>query len=165
MTESSLQRAREAAGSTVPGLFVLTASHEGKRSGVVVKSVAWAADEPLLLAAFVRRGHWIEPIIRDSRRFALCRVDDAASPQSVLLLKRFAETSRPREGDPFDGVETMPVLTGAPTLARSGLVFDCEVHRHFDLEADHELYVGLVRAVRAQSETFILEVKPAPARP
>jgi flavin reductase (DIM6/NTAB) family NADH-FMN oxidoreductase RutF len=163
-TQGTLE-ARAAAGLALGGPYVMTASHEGKRSGVVARSLAWAADEPPLVAVFVRRGHWIEPVIRDSRRFAVSRVDSPESPTAALMMKRFAETSRPKDGDPFDGIESVTVYTGAPALARSSVVVDCEVHRHFDLDADHELYLGLVRAVRLNGEVAVLEVKPPPARP
>jgi flavin reductase (DIM6/NTAB) family NADH-FMN oxidoreductase RutF len=124
------------------GLFVLTARHEGKRAGVMVRSVQPAAEEPPLVCVAVRRGHWIEPVIRDSHAFAVCQVTSVEG----LMLRKFAETSRPRDGDPFDCVQTMRLATGAPVLARSPLALDCEVVRHFDLEADHELYIGLVVA-------------------
>lgn len=39
-------------------------------------------------------------------------------------------------------------MTGSPVLLRSIVAFDCEVVRHFDLEADHELFVGQVLASR-----------------
>lgn len=129
------------------GLFVLTARHEGKRAGVVVRSVQPAADEPPLVCVAVRRGHWIEPVIRDSHAFAICKVTSGDG----LMLRKFAETSRPRDGDPFDCVQTTRLATGSPILARASLALDCEVVRHFDLEADHELYIGLVVACHVGS--------------
>jgi flavin reductase (DIM6/NTAB) family NADH-FMN oxidoreductase RutF len=126
------------------GVFVLTAQFEGKRAGVVVRSVQPCADEPPLLCVAVRRGHWIEPIVRDSHAFAICK----SSAADRLLLRKFAETSRPRDGDPFDCVPLERLATGAPVLSRSPHVLDCEVLRHFDLEADHELYIGHVLAAR-----------------
>jgi len=161
----ALQDAKRAAGMLSPGLFVLTAAHEGRRSGVVARSVAWASDEPLLIAVFVKRGHWIEPVLRDSRKFAVCQVVDAAGPTMSLLLRRFAETSRPRDGDPFDGIDSTTLITGSPVLARSPLVLDCEVHRHFDLEADHEAYLGLVRAVRINGVRSVVAPPPPPPKP
>jgi flavin reductase (DIM6/NTAB) family NADH-FMN oxidoreductase RutF len=105
------------------------------------------ADEPPLIAVAVKTGHWIEPLIRDSHVFAICRVN----PAERLLLRKFAETSRPRDGDPFDCMATERLVTGAPIIAKSGLALDCEVVRHFDLEADHELFIGLVRGVKMGS--------------
>ncbi len=126
------------------GLYVLSAQHEGRRSGVVVRSVQPCADAPPMVCVAVRRGHWIEPIIRDSHAFAVSKISRA----DRLLLRKFAETARPRDGDPFDCFPSMRLVTGAPVIIRSPLAIDCEVVRHFDLEADHELYIGLVMAAR-----------------
>jgi flavin reductase (DIM6/NTAB) family NADH-FMN oxidoreductase RutF len=144
MADAKLSGMQRAMADLSRGLFVLTAQHEGKRAGVVVRSVQVCADEPPLLAVAVKTGHWVEPLIRDSHVFALCRVSAAER----LLLRKVAETSRPRDEDPLDCVATERLATGAPVLARSTLALDCEVLRHFDLEADHELFIGLVRAVR-----------------
>jgi flavin reductase (DIM6/NTAB) family NADH-FMN oxidoreductase RutF len=156
MQDESTLRARKAMALLSAGRFVLAAGFEGRRAGVVPISVACAAEEPLLVAAFVRRGHWIEPIIRDARAFSICRVDDPESPAWAMLLRRFAEAARPRDPDGFDGVETLTLATGAPILARTSLAFDCEVHRHYDLDADHELYVGLVRGVLHEGERTLV---------
>lgn len=127
------------------GLYVMTAQFETKRSGIVVRSVQAAAEEPPLVCVAVRRGHWIEPIIRDSHCFGVSKVGTV----DRLLLRKFAETARPRDGDPFDCLPTVRLTTGAPILAKTSLALDCEVFRHIDIEADHELYIGLVVAARS----------------
>ncbi len=131
------------------GTFLLTAAHENDRAGARVGSVAQCATEPLLLSVALRKGHSIEPLIRDSHAFAVCRVN----PQDRLLLRKFSEHSAPDENaDPFDSLPVERLATGAPVLKRSLLAFDCEVVRHFDLEADHELYVGQVLDVRIYAD-------------
>lgn len=153
---------REATEMLSVGTFLLTSQFEGRRAGVLARAVMVAANEPLLIAASVRCGHWIEPIIRDSRRFGICRIDDPCSPIMTLLLRRCAEPARPREGDVFDTMPTITAAGGAPLLARSSLAFDCEVVRHLDLEADHELYVGRVIIARAgDTQSVIIESKPS----
>jgi flavin reductase (DIM6/NTAB) family NADH-FMN oxidoreductase RutF len=145
MSPSKLGQTQQALASlNGAGLFLLTAQHDGKRAGVVVKSVQPCGDEPPLVCVAVRRGHWIEPIIRDSHSFAVCRVEAI----DKLLLVKFSESSRPRDGDPFDCLPTTRLVTGAPILQRATIALDCEVVRHFDLEADHELYIGHVLEVR-----------------
>ncbi len=127
------------------GWFVLTAAFEAKRSGMIVRWVQPCAEEPLLVAVAARRGHSIEPLIRDSHSFAICRID----PEDKLLTRKFAVHRPPDDtGDPFDAVPVETLVTGSPIIRRSPLVLDCEVVRHFDLEADHELFVGLVVAGR-----------------
>lgn len=128
------------------GHFVLTSAFEAKRSGMIVRWVQPCAEEPLLVSVAARRGHSIEPLIRDSHAFALCRVD----PEDKLVARKFAVHRPPDDaGDPFDSVPVETMVTGSPVLKRSQLVLDCEVVRHFDLEADHELFIGLVVAGRA----------------
>lgn len=130
------------------GWFVLTAAYESKRSGMIVRWVQPCADEPLLIAVAARRGHSIEPLIRDSHSFAICRMD----PEDKLLNRKFAIHRPPDDmGDPFDAVPVETMVTGSPIIKRSTLVLDCEVVRHFDLEADHELFIGLVRAGRVST--------------
>ncbi|MCB9845223.1 MAG: flavin reductase [Phycisphaeraceae bacterium] len=129
------------------GLFVITAAHDGKRSGVLVKSVQICSDEPVLVSVAVRKGHSIEPLIRDSRVFAVCLVD----PTDRLIRQKFdpnADCDPEERTDPFDAIPVTTLATGSPIPVRSIMAIDCEVVRHFDLEADHELYVGLVRAAR-----------------
>src|SRR5437868_6723731 len=123
MLNPKLSEPQRAMTAISAGLFVLTAQFEGKRAGVIVRSVQPCADEPLLLCAAVRRGHWIEPIIRDSHAFAVCMIPSA----DKLLVRKFAETARPRDGDPFDCMPTIRLVTGAPVIARAVVALDCEV--------------------------------------
>lgn len=139
--EADVDRVLSALGS---GHFLLTSQHGGKRAGITTRWVMACAHTPLLVSAAVHRGHWIAPIIRDSHAFAICAVD----PGATLLLRKCAETCRPRDGDPFDFVPTTRLATGSPIVEGDSLALDCEVRRHIDLEADYELYVGLVLATR-----------------
>ncbi len=124
------------------GLYVMTASFEGKKAGATVRSAMPCATEPLLLCVASRKGHGIEPIIRDSRHFALCQLD----PTDRLMSRKFSSMSR--EADAFDSLPIETLVSGSPVIKRSLLAFDCEVVRHFDMEADHELYVGRILAAR-----------------
>jgi flavin reductase (DIM6/NTAB) family NADH-FMN oxidoreductase RutF len=122
------------------GPCVMTAQFEGDRSGVRVFSVMPCATDPLMVALAVRRGHSIEPLIRDSRGFAIC----AIAPDDRLVLRKFPEDGTAAATDPFDSLSVMALKTGAPILKRAIWAFDCEVVRHFDLDADCEIYVGAV---------------------
>jgi flavin reductase (DIM6/NTAB) family NADH-FMN oxidoreductase RutF len=144
MTTTKSSEAQRALADLQSGIYVLSSQFEGRRSGVVVRSAQPCAEEPPLVCVAVKRGHWIEPIIRDSHCFAISRIN----PADRLLLRKFAETSRPRDGDPFDCLPTSRLITGAPVIVKATLAIDCEVVRHFDLEADHELYIGLVLGAR-----------------
>jgi flavin reductase (DIM6/NTAB) family NADH-FMN oxidoreductase RutF len=63
-----------------------------------------------------------------------------------LLLKKFDDDAP--EDDPFDSFSVCGLKTGSPILTCAIAAIDCEVARHFDLEADHELYVGQVMDAR-----------------
>ena len=154
---NSVRAAIEALDAAGAPTFVMTAAFEGKRTGLIVRSVQRCSDEPQLLCVAARKGHSIEPLIRDSHHFVLCKV----GANERLLLRKFGaeppalseEGLLPgQEGDPFDSLRVTTMFSGAPVLARSPLVFDCEVVRHFDLESDHELYIGLVHAARFTAE-------------
>lgn len=136
---------RQALGLLPSGLFILTAAFDSKRSGTFVGSVQRCADEPVLISVACRKGHAIEPLIRDSHRFAVCQL----AAHDRLLARRFESVQGPDDRyDPFDSLEVDHLVSQAPILKHAILAMDCEVFRHFDLESDHELYVGLVVAAR-----------------
>jgi len=123
---------------------VLTAAYEDDRAGVRVYSVQPCSTEPALVSIALRKGHFIEPLIRDSHHFGLCLV----APSDRLVLRKFPEDPAAQNDDPFDAFPTGRLVSGAPIIERGLAALDCEVVRHFDLEADHEIYVGLVLAAK-----------------
>lgn len=129
------------------GLYIMTAAHEDQRNGMRVLSVQQCSLEPRLLAVATRKGHPIEPIIRDSHAFAVCKIDESQK----LVLRKFSTEPGPDEEDPFDSFMVDRMQTGSPVLSRCLAALDCEVVRHFDLEADHEIFVGLIVAARIGS--------------
>lgn len=136
---------RRAVGILPTGVFVVTAAFENKRSGMLATSVGRCADEPLLICVACRKGHPIEPLIRDAHHFAVCLLES----DDKLTARRFERAGPPEDRfDPFDSLEVGRLHSSAPVLRRSALALDCEVFRHFDLDADHELYIGLVQGAR-----------------
>jgi len=141
------QRIAHALGLLPSAWFLMTSAFEEHRRGVLVRSVQACGSEPWLIAIALRKGHAIEPVIRDARAFALHAVDESEK----RLLRAFGRHPVPdaeQETDPFDAFPLTTLATGAPVLRRAGLVLDCELARHFDLENEYEIYVGLVRAAR-----------------
>jgi flavin reductase (DIM6/NTAB) family NADH-FMN oxidoreductase RutF len=114
-----------------------------------VLSVQRCSIEPRLVAVAARKGHPIEPVIRDSHAFAICTIEQSQK----LVLRKFSTEPGPDAEDPFDSFTIGRLVTGSPVLARCAAVLDCEVVRHFDLEADHENFVGLVVAARIGPKT------------
>ena len=172
---ATLEQTTAALAGSAATVFIMSAQHDGDRAGLVALSAVLCAHDPLLVAVAIRRGHPIAPLIRDSHTFALSRVDRNSR---LLLRKfadtgpvgangsldgevgkgnsgsrgQGASQAVPIGGagfgDPFDAIPHRTLSTGAPVLNDSSAAIDCEVVRHFDLEADHELYVGQVLAVR-----------------
>lgn len=132
------------------GVFAITAAFDGHRSGCLAKSVQPCADEPLLICVAVRKGHTVDTLIRDSRRFGVCRIDPS-DKLAVHALSTSGDYEPEERHDPFDSLPVMTLETGSPLLRRALLNLDCEVVRHFDMEADHELFIGLVLAAQAGS--------------
>lgn len=129
--------------------YLMASAFESKRVGVLVRSLQVVADEPLLLGVALRKGHPIEPIVRDSHCFTIGVIE----PDDKLMLRKFGESAGLADlGDPFDCLPVETLVTGAPLVKRCPVVFDCVVVRHLDLEADHEFYVGQVFAGRVYRE-------------
>ncbi len=126
-----------------PALWVMTSRHQDKQAGVVVRSLQTCSDDPPLICVAARKGHWIATVIRDSRVFAACLL----GANNQVARRRFADDlTESEQGDAFEGIGFHRLRTGAPVLDRCVWALDCEVVRHFDLEAEHELYVGRVIA-------------------
>lgn len=139
---------REAALRIPGGVFVIASAYEGIRAGLIARSAQICAEEPLLISVAVRKGHAIEPLIRDSRAFSLFQIE-ASDKLLTRVFRDSDDTAEPEERhDPFDSLPVVTLVSDAPITTRAVIGFDCEVVRHFDLEADHELYVGLVHAAK-----------------
>lgn len=122
--------------------WVMSSWYETTRTGVLVRRVMQCADEPLCICVSVRKGSRIDPVVRDSRTFALSLMPAA----DKLLLKKF-DTPEATDDDPFDAYVVKRLKTGAPVMSRARVAFDCEVLTHMDMEADSELFVGKVVGV------------------
>ena len=141
-------------------LYLMTAGYDGQRGGMLVHSVQRCGGEPPLICVAARKGHKIDPLIRDSRSFALGVLGDG----DRLLERRFrGSDSAPSEhvpegkDDPFDAIETKMLVTGSPIIPRCTTWFDCEVTRRVDLEAEMELFVGLVVGLMHGGEKVLFE--------
>ena len=121
---------------------VITSAFEGDRAGLLVNRVVKCSDDPPCVCIVARKGHPIAPLIRDSRHFALCLM---RAPSR--LLERYFSLDAHGDFDPFDGFKVHTGIEGAPILADAAIALNCEVIRHFDLETDHELYIGHVLTI------------------
>ena len=161
MPQQHDERIMESALGRFPsGLYLMTSGFDGQRGGMLVYSVQRCGDEPALLCVAARKGHSIDPLIRDSRAFALGVLGDG----DRLIQRRFqgsdsipSENGPAQRDDPFDAIELTTLGTGSPIIPRCRTWFDCEVVRRVDLEAEMELFVGMVVGVLHDGQRVIID--------
>ena len=129
------------------GEFLLTAAKGRRSNGVILDFVGQCANNPPMLVVATAKGQVLTPIIRDSRAFVVSLITDSTRP----LARRFARSNVEAE-DPFIGLPTDTTPRGIPVLARTVAWFECELVRHFDIDADCELYVGNITEVMVTEE-------------
>lgn len=121
------------------GHFVLTAAHGEARCGALVRWVQQCAKSPPMLMVAIEKGQALSAIIRDSRGFAICQVH-----RDDRILRRMIPRMPENGVDPFLSIPHLRTPSGAPVPLRAMSWFDCELARHVDIEADTEIYVGVV---------------------
>jgi flavin reductase (DIM6/NTAB) family NADH-FMN oxidoreductase RutF len=134
------QRIGAALAHIPSSLFIMTSHWEDHSRGVMVSWVQQVAFEPPMVVVSLAKGRHIVPLIHDSHTFALCQI----CPDDKLTVKKFSRTAEAVE-DQFQGIDWHRGVTGSPILGKALAYLDCELIRHFDIDADHDLYVGLVR--------------------
>lgn len=75
---------------------VMTSAFEEARAGARILGLCPCATEPLLVCVALRKGHAIEPLIRDSRAFCLCLI----RPDDKLLKRKFPERDAAHPASP-----------------------------------------------------------------
>lgn len=129
----------KALGRLPQGVFLLTAAHEHRQRGVLISWVQQVSFDPPMLMFALNKSLQIGPFIHESRSFALNQIaaDDKLTP------RRFTFDLTVKQ-DAFETLEMRRLTTGSPVLARALTCFDCELVRHFDIEGDHDVYVGRI---------------------
>ncbi len=121
------------------GHFILTAAHGDVRCGAHVRWVQQCASTPPMLIVSIEKGQALSAIIRDSHGFAICQVH-----RDDRILRRMFPALPENGVDPFISIPHLRTPAGAPVPLRAMSWFDCEMVRHVDIEADTEIYVGVV---------------------
>jgi flavin reductase (DIM6/NTAB) family NADH-FMN oxidoreductase RutF len=133
-----------ALGRIPAGLFILTAEHEERRTGILSSWVQQVAFEPPMVSVAIAKGRNIMPLISGSHRFGLCQLPD----DDKVLLRKFAGRIESGE-DPFLGFDLVSdTQTPLPILANVLGYLECEVKSHMDVDGDHDLFVGRIVAGR-----------------
>jgi flavin reductase (DIM6/NTAB) family NADH-FMN oxidoreductase RutF len=140
--ESLRQGIGRAMGRIPMGIFVLTARYEDRRTGMIASWVQQVAFQPPMVSVAIGKGRSILPLISESRHFGLCQLDVS----DRIIYRKFTQSWETHD-DPFLGFELRgPSRTGVPVLAHCLSYLECEVTCHIDVEGDHDLFVGTVRA-------------------
>lgn len=145
LTEEQRRDGIGAALGRIPaGIFILTAKHEDRASGIIASWVQQASFSPPMVSVAVAKGRPIMPLISESRAFGLCQLPQGEK----TAMRKFAGGVNPNE-DPFLGMELIPhTVTHTPILAHCLAYLECEVKCHIDVEGDHDLFVGTVLSGR-----------------
>ena len=141
-SEADTVQLRDAALARIPHAdFLLTARLGEARDGLIVRRVQICGTNPAMVLIAMEKGHALSPLIRDSRTFGLALL----GTQGRLLARLFG-SQRTLGDDPFLALPMKEGVLGAPIVTRAEAWYDCEVVRHFDVESNYEVYVGLVRS-------------------
>ncbi len=136
MTEEHKHAIGKALGRVPSGVFILSASHEGKSDAILASWVQQASFEPPMLTVAIAKGRPIADLIRASKRLVLSIIPN----DDKSLMKHYA---RLKTGDdPFAGVKTKPAPSGLPILTDALAFLDCRLVDTCDFGGDHELFVA-----------------------
>lgn len=119
--------------------FIMTAASDGLRAGILTRWVQICSFHPPQIMVSLPTGTAIEPLVRNSRAFAICQL--ASDERS--LIRRF-DPCQNRNDDIFLTLPCRQAPSGAPVLENAISCLDCELIRHVDLDADHRLFVGRI---------------------
>jgi len=123
------------------GLFIMTAAYEDASAGTLVRWVQRCSEDPVVVMVSLRRGQPIEPLIRDSRAFALCQI----SEDDRYLQRKFGGACvSASDQECLISLSARSAPSGSPILEHAMSVMDCELLRNVDLDTDYRLYVGQV---------------------
>ena len=122
-------------------------AHGGRRFATFVLSLQPASNAPPMVCVATQCGQVIDPVLRDSHVFSVF----VLRAGERVLTKRLHEGGTLRGMDIFDGIAVERLQGGLPALASSPVAMECEIVRHIDLEADHQLYVGRITSCRVRA--------------
>jgi flavin reductase (DIM6/NTAB) family NADH-FMN oxidoreductase RutF len=122
------------------GVYVITASHEGRADGFTAAWVTQVSFEPLLLAISINPGHATWPLIDKSR---MCAINVLASSQQDMA-RHFGLTTG-RDLDKLAGVRTVTSPEGFVVISDSIGWLGCRIEQQ-TTAGDHR--VVFARVVR-----------------
>lgn len=134
------ETANPASLAQIPGgLFILTASCEGRSGAAMVKWVQQCSETPPMVMVALPKGLPIELLIHGSQTFALCQI----SADDRYLIRKFSNLPDHCE----DGLVAVQSIapSGSPIVHGAMTCLDCQIVRHVELDSDYRIYVGQVQ--------------------
>jgi len=135
-----------ALGRIASGLFVLTARHDGKETGMLASWVMQCSFEPPQLTIALKRGRQLEEWLRPGAGFVINVLDDSQTDMIVF----FGKGIPPGEGV-FGELELDRTADGTAILAETLAFLECRVESHVPA-GDHELLLARVVGGRMLNE-------------
>jgi len=136
--------------SIVTGVYVLTASHQGKINGSTMTWVTPVSYDPLLVMVSMADIRVSHGMVKQSGHFGL----NVLSGDQLELARHFGFKSG-RDTDKFEGIEYSTSENGLPVLKDACAYIECRVVNTYPA-GDHTLFVGEVIEARTLKES----VKP-----
>lgn len=122
------------------GMYIVTATKEGKSNGQIVNTVFQVCANPPMIAVCINKNNYTHAFIEESGAFAISVLSRDAP---MKLIGEFGFKSG-RDTDKFQGVSYRIGTTGAPIILDFTLAsIEAEVMAHMDV-GTHTLFVGKV---------------------
>ncbi|NLD81025.1 MAG: High molecular weight rubredoxin [Deltaproteobacteria bacterium ADurb.Bin151] len=122
------------------GLYIVTSGQDGKFNGQIANSIVQATSRPATLAICINRENYTYELIRQSRKFIVSIISEAA-PMTFIGLFGFKSG---RDVDKLKDVKTKTGVTGVPIVLDYSIGFiEAEVQGELDC-GTHTIFVGKV---------------------
>ncbi|MCK6485867.1 MAG: flavin reductase family protein [Phycisphaerae bacterium] len=145
MSEYSAEQVGRALARIPSGCAILTARHEGRRSGMLASWIQQAGFDPPAVSVAVKKGRPIEELMDAAGSFALNLIGDDPAP----MFRHFGR-GYGLDDDAFERLNVTD-CDGGVALVDAMAILNCRVAGKYDA-GDHWIYVGHVTDAKARDE-------------
>ena len=128
----------QALGRVPSGLYILTARHDGRATGLLASWVMQAGFDPPMVTVAINSQRYVADWVSASGRFALNQIAAGGKP----LVRHFGR-GFPPDAPAFAGLELRAEGRGGPILASALAFLDAEVVGEI-ASADHRIFLARV---------------------
>ena len=121
------------------GIFILTARHGEKRSGMLASWIMQASFEPPMITTAVRKDRFLADWLAAGASIAV----NVLSDDEKSMISHFGRGFRPDE-EAFRGIELLPEENGAPVITDALAYLRAEVKGKLDA-GDHWIFLAQVQ--------------------